>query len=183
VAGEALRSDMTPHERLLAIETATKLHEVTTWATAAVGPGAAALLLAIALWVGFRVAGAGASFKATFTVAAHALLPQALRALLTVPAAVVHAPVAPEALQALLPSSLAAALPASLSLPGPAMAAAGAIELFTLWTVALTASGMAQASGASRARTWVVVLVLFAAYVAVFKVVPAAGGLAPPGAR
>jgi Yip1 domain len=182
VAGDALRPDMTPHERTQAIESATKLHEVTTWAAAATGPGASAFLVALGLWLGFWVAGARTGFKTAFTVAAHALVPQALRALLTVPAALVRAPVAPDALSALLPSSLAALVPASLSLPAPALAAASAIDLFTLWTVALAGSGMAKASGASRARTGVVLAVLFVAYVAVFKVVPAAGGLWPKGA-
>ena len=177
VASDALRPDMTPHERTQAIETATKLHQVTTWAVAAVGPGASAFLLTLALWLGFWVAGAKTGFKTTFAVASHALVPQALKALLTVPAALVHAPVTPEALPRLLPSSLAVLLPASL--PAPALAAASALDLFTLWTLVLAGSGMSKASGASRMRTWAVLFVLFAAYVAVFKVVPSAPRGAP----
>lgn len=174
VASEALRPDMTPHERTQAIEAATKLFEVKTWAVAATGPASAALLVALALFLGFKAAGAGTTFKTGFTVAAHALVPQALRALLTVPAALVHAPVAPEALARLLPSSLVAVLPPSLGLPAPLLAAAGGLDLFTLWSLALAGAGMRQATGASRARTWAVLLVLFAAYLALFKVVPAA---------
>lgn len=170
VASDALRPDMTPHERTQAIETSTKLYQVTTWAVAAVGPGASAFLLTLALWLGFWIAGARTGFKTSFAVSAHALVPQALKALLTVPAALVHAPVAPDALLGLLPSSLAALLP--ISLPAPALAAASALDLFTLWTLLLVGSGMSKASGASRMRTWAVLLVLFAAYVAVFKVVP-----------
>ena len=182
VAGDTLRPDMTPHERDQAIETALKLGEVKAWAVAAVGPGVSAFLVGLALWLGFRVAGAQTGFKTAFTVAAHALVPQALRALLTVPAALVHAPVTPDALPRLLPSSLAALLPAIASLPAPALAAVGALDLFTLWTLVLAASGMRRATGASRLRTWAVLLVLFAAQVAVFKVAPAAGGLGPRGA-
>jgi hypothetical protein len=181
VAGDALRPDMTPHERTQAIEAAAKLHEVMTWASAGVGPGASAFLVTLGLWVGFWIAGARTGFKSSFTVAAHALLPQALRALLTVPAALVHAPVAPAELSRLLPSSLAAVLPGSL--PGPVLAAASALDLFTLWTLVLAGAGMRRASGATPVRTGVVMLVLFAAYVALFKVVPSAGGPWSQGAR
>jgi hypothetical protein len=182
VAGEQLRPDMTPHEREQAIEAATKLNEVTTWAIAGVRPPASALGLSLVLWLAFLAAGARSGFKPTFTVAAHALLPQALKALLTVPAALAHAPVRPDQLAQLLPSCLAAWLPASLGLPPLALAAASALDLFTLWSVVLVSSGMKKASGASPLRTWVVVLVLFAAWIAVFKVIPAAGGLSPRGA-
>jgi len=181
VAGESLRPDMTPHERTQAIETATKLHQVTTWGAAAVGPVASAFSLAVALWLSFWVAGAKTGFKAAFTVAAHALVPQAIKALLIVPAARVRAPVSPADLSNLLPSSLTAWLPSSLSLPGPAMAAVDAFDLFTLWSLALIGSGMAKASGASKLRTAIVLLVLFAAYIAVFKVVPSAGSFGSHG--
>jgi hypothetical protein len=181
VAAESLRPDMTPHERGQAIETAAKLNQVKTWAAAATTPVASAFLLCLGLWLGFQVAGARTGFKTAFTVAAHAAVPLALKALLTVPAALVHAPVTPDMLPGLLPSSLAALLPATLGLPGPALAAAAAIDLFTLWTLALAGSGMRKATGASRLRTAAVLLVLFAAYVAVFKVVPSAGGLGPRG--
>ncbi len=173
IAGDALRPDMTPHERLQAMETATKLYEVKTWAEAALGPVSSALALACVLWVAFRVAGARPGFKATFTVTAHALVPSALRALLTVPAVMAHAPVNPNELSQLLPSSVTAWLPGSVHWPGPALAAAGALDLFTLWSVVLLGSGMKTAAGASRLRTWLVMAVLFASYVAVFKVVAA----------
>ena len=181
VAGDTLRPDMTPHERSQAIETAAKLYQVTTWALAAVGPLASAFALTIALWLGFWVAGAKAGFKSTFTVSAHALVPQALKALLLVPAVIVRAPVAPADLPRLLPSSLELLLPASFSLPPAAMAAAGALDVFTLWSLVLVGSGMTQASGASRLRTWAVVLVLFVASVALFKIVPSSRAFGPRG--
>jgi hypothetical protein len=176
VAGQALRPDMTPHERELAIENATKLHHVVVWATAALMPSLNALLLTVALWLGFRVAGAPAGFKATLSVTSHALVPQALKALLLVAPARAHAPVSPEALDGLLPSNLALLLPKTVSLPPLAVPVATALDLFTLWTLFLLGSGMAAASRASKLRTAVVMFILFAAYVAVFKVVPAAGG-------
>lgn len=182
LAADSLRPDMTPHERSQAIETATKLNEVTTWALAALGPLTSAFFLAVGVWLGFWVSAAKTGFKATFAVCAHALLPQALKVLLMVPAAWAHAPISPAELPRLLPSSLSSLLPASLTVPAPALAALGAVDLFTLWSLGLLSAGMAKASGASKMRTWAILLVLFAAYVAVVKVVPSSGGFGPRGA-
>jgi hypothetical protein len=176
VAGHALQGDLTPHERELAIENAIKLHHVVTWAKALFTPVASALLITIALYFAFWVAGARTSFKATLTVTAHALIPQGVKALLLVAPARAHAPVAPDALATLLPTTLAAWLPKTVSLPGPAMVVAGALDLFTLWSLFLLGSGMAEASRASKLRTSIVLFVLFASYLALFKVVPAAAG-------
>lgn len=170
VAADRLQPEMTQHEREDATQTAVKLFKVQTWAVAAVGPLAQAFLVAFALWLGFRTAGARPGFKPTFTVAAHALVPQALHSLLIAPAAIAHAPVTPGQLAELLPSSLAAALPGSL--PPPVLAVASALDLFTLWSVVLLGTGMARASGASRLRAFAVVVILFLAYVALFKVAP-----------
>ena len=95
VAADRLQPEMTQHEREDATQTAVKLFKVQTWAVAAVGPLAQAFLVAFALWLGFRTAGARTAFKPTFTVTAHALVPLALRSLLTAPAAIAHAPVTP----------------------------------------------------------------------------------------
>lgn len=176
VAGHALQNDMTPHERELAIENALRLHHVASWAGAGLLPALSAVALSIALYFAFWVAGARTTFKQTLTVSAHALVPQALKALLVVPAARAHAPISPDALATLLPSNLLAWLPKTLSLPGPAMSALGAFDLFTLWSLLLVGSGMASASRASKLRTVIVMTVLFAAYIALFKVVPAAAG-------
>jgi len=180
-AAQKLRPDMTPHERAEALETATKLHHVTAWAGAAAGPAASAFLLALVLVAAFWVAGARTGFKETLTVSAHALIPNYLKALLAAPAAIVHAPVAPAQLDKLLPSSLAALLPGSL--PPAVLAAASSLDLFTLWALYLTGSGMAKASGASRRRAFTVTLVLFVAYVALFKVAPTASMAGGPGPR
>lgn len=181
IAAPKLQQEMTPHERTGAIETAVKLHHVTAWAGALVGPVASAFLLACFLWLAFWTAGARAGFKDTFTVSAHALLPNAVKALLVAPAAVLHAPVAPQQLDQLLPSNLAALLPGSL--PPPVLAAAASLDLFTLWALFLTGAGMAKASGASRVRAFVVVSVLFVAYVALFKIAPSASPAGGPGPR
>jgi len=178
-AGGQLRPDMTPHEREEALATAAKLETVKQWATAAVSPALNATLLAVAFFLAFWLAGARTGFKDTLTVTAHAQLPIWLKALLSAPAAVAHAPVAPDAVAKLLPSSLAALLPGSL--PPAAIAAAGALDAFTLWTAYLLGSGMAKASGASRRRAFVVTTVLFVAYVCLFKVIPSAAPAGGPG--
>jgi len=176
-----LKPEMTPHERAEALETATKLHHVAAWAGAAAGPAVSALLLACVLAAAFWVAGARAGFKETFTVSAHALIPLYVKALLAAPAAIVHAPVAPAQLDRLLPSSLAALLPGGL--PPPVLAAASSLDLFSLWALYLTGSGMAKASGASRRRAFAVTLLLFVAYVALFKIAPSASTGGGPGPR
>jgi len=149
------------------------------WAGAAASPSLLALGAAAFLFVGFRVAGTRPGFKETFAVAAHGMLPSWIGALLAIPALVLRAPIAPDDLPRLLPSSAAALLPQGA--PAPAIAGLSALELFTVWSIALVASGMAIASGASRARALTVTIVLFLAYVALFKVVPAASLAAGPG--
>lgn len=174
IASNQLRDDMTPHEREVATEQATKLFHVTTWAAAAAEPVASAFVAAIVLWLAFWVAGAKTTFKRAFTVAAHALVPLALRSLLTVPAAIAHQPIDPAQLSTLLPSSLASLLPAST--PPLALAVAGAFDVFTLWALMLAAAGMFKATGASKLRVSMVMLVLFAAGIALLALVPAASG-------
>jgi hypothetical protein len=171
--------DTTQHDREEAVVTARKLGHIAGWAGAAVSPSLLALGAAAFLFVGFRVAGTRPGFKETLAVAAHGMLPSWLGALLAIPALVVRAPVAPDALARLLPSSAAAFLPSGA--PPPLTAGLSSIELFTIWGVALVAIGMARASGASRARAFAVTIVLFVAYVALFKVVPSASVAAGPG--
>jgi hypothetical protein len=179
-AAGQLGPELTPHERQEALATATKLETVKQWAGAATSPAVLALLAAGFLFMGFRVAGARPGFRETFTVTAHGMLPVWLKQLLLAPAAVAQGPVAPAAVAKLLPSSLAAFLP---SLPPAALAAAGALDLFTLWALYLTGSGMAKAAGTSRRRAFTVTVVLFVAYVALFKIVPAAAQGGGPGPR
>jgi hypothetical protein len=180
-AAQKLGPEMTQHEREEALVTARKLETVKQWAGAATAPTALAFLAACFLYLGFWVGGARPGFVETFTVTAHGMLPAWLKHLLFVPAALAQGPVAPADVAKLLPSSLAAFLPASL--PPAALAAAGALDLFTLWALYLTGSGMARAAGTSRRRAFVITVVLFVAYVALFKIVPAAGSAGGPGPR
>ncbi len=174
----------TESQRAEAADTARKLGEIAGWAGAAVLPSALALAAVGALLAGFRVAGTRPAFRPTLAVTAHATLPVWLGGLLAIPPAISHAPVPPEDVPRLVPSSLAALLPSGAS--PPLVAALSSLDLFALWALALVVVGMARASGASRTRAAVVTVVLFAAYVALLKVVPAAlsaGAGAGPGPR
>lgn len=163
---------MTPHQLEEAEAQAAKIGAVFGYAGAGLGPAFAVLGTGLACWLAFKVAGTRPGLKPTMAVAAHALLPLALERLLAVPAALAQAPLAASEVPRLLPSSLAALLPASAS--PVALAAAGALDLFTLWALLLLAGGMARVAGASRLRAGVVVAVLFLAQVAFFRIAPAA---------
>lgn len=163
--------EQTQFQREEAVATARKLGHVFGWAGAALGPALLAAGAAAFLFAGFRVAGARPGFKETFAVAAHGMLPVWLAGLLAIPAVLARAPIPPDDLPRLLPSSLAALVPQAAP---PLAAALSAVDLFALWAVALVATGMVRASGASRARAFAVTFVLYAAYVALLKIVPAA---------
>lgn len=165
-------AEMTPHQRDEAIATAQKISTVGQWVAAVVMPSLQAVVAAVFLWLGFRVVGAPAGFRPTLAVSAHALLPVWLGRLLAIPALVRHAPVPVGDLPRLVPSSLAAFLPASA--PPPLAAAAGALDLFSLWALALAIAGMARVSGATRVRAAAVTIVLWVSYVCLFQIVPAA---------
>ncbi|ACG75486.1 conserved hypothetical protein [Anaeromyxobacter sp. K] len=173
-------AELTVSQREDNAATARKLGLIAGWAGAAALPALLAVAAAGCLFVGFRVAGARPDFKATLAVTAHGMLPVWLRGLLAIPAALVHAPLAPADVPRLVPSSLAALVP---SAPPPLAAALGAADLFTVWALVLVAVGMARAAGTSRLRAAVVTLVLFAAYVALLQVVPAALSAGGPGPR
>lgn len=161
----------TPFEREQAAATARKLGQIAGWSAAALLPAVFALAAAAALFVGFRVAGTRPAYRATLAVTAHGMLPVWLSGLLVIPAAIAKAPLVPAQLERLVPTSLAALAPHA----PPALAAAlGALGLFQLWALGLVGVGMARAAACSRTRAVVVTTVLFLAYVALFKVVPAA---------
>ena len=149
------------------------------YASAALGPALAAIGLALALWLAFRVAGTRPAFKPTLAVAAHALLPLAVAKLLLLPAILAKAPLPAAELGGLLPSSLAALLPAHGS---PLVAAAASsLDLFAAWTVVLLVLGMARVAGATRLRAGAVVVLLWAGWVVATKLLPASMAGGPGG--
>jgi hypothetical protein len=171
-------AEPTQYEREQSAMTARKLGALLDWSRAAFLPSLLAALAAGGLTLGFRTCGARASFQHALAVTAHGMLPIWLARLLSIPSALVQAPISAADVPRLLPSSAAALLPPGAS---PALAGAlGALDLFALWAVWLVALGMARAAGTSRTRALVTTLVLYLAYVAVFRVaIPSA--LAAPG--
>lgn len=174
----------TQYEREQSAAAARKLGELFDWARAAFLPSLLAALAAGGLVLGFRAAGARASFQPALAVAAHGMLPVWLARLLAIPSVLAHAPVPAADVSRLLPSSAAALLPAGAS---PALAGAlGALDSFSLWAVWLVALGMARATGTTRTRALLTTLVLYVAFVAVFGVAlpsalaASAGGRAAP---
>ncbi len=169
---------LTPHERDQKLAMAHKVGAALSYAGAVVTPAITALFLAFAFWIALIVAGGKPGFVPTFCVSAHALLPGALKGVLSVPAALARARIEPKALATLLPSNLAALVPAG----GHRVAAAllGAVDLFSLWTLVLLVLGMAHVAHVSRVRAGVATFVLWGAYVAVTRV--ALGSLGGGGA-
>jgi hypothetical protein len=165
-------SDLTPHQREEALAQAGKVGAVAVVAGAAVSPALSAVALAAVLFLAFRVAGTRPGFRDSLAVAAHGLLPLALKKLLTIPALLVASPVGVERLPGLLPSSLAALLPPSA--PPALSAGLSGLDLFGLLAAVLVAAGMARVAGATRLRAGLVVAVLWVAQLALFTIVPAA---------
>jgi hypothetical protein len=154
---------MSPNDREVALARAQKLGGVFTYGAALFGPTMRALAVASCLLLALRVAGAKAPFSNTFAAASFGLLPLALKDLLSLPALLrMHGIAARESDRA-LPSSLAALLPPGID--GPFAGLAQALDLFSLWSLALVTLGTAHAAGVSRRRAFAVVFVLWAAYV------------------
>lgn len=168
-------AQMTPYQREEAVVTARKIGTVAGYSAALLGPAAMALGAAVALWLGFKLAGGRPAFRPTFAVAAFAQLPGAVRELLSLPAVLRSESIDPAILPRLLPSSAGALLPAGAAGPGASLLYS--IDLFSLWAAALAALGMAAVARVSARRAAVTTALLWLAWVAVFKVsLPALGG-------
>ncbi|HVP67725.1 MAG TPA: YIP1 family protein [Anaeromyxobacteraceae bacterium] len=163
-----------PHDREVALDTARRVGTLGAYAGAGLGTPLAALFLAVALWLGFQVAGGRPDFRGSLTVASLGLIPGVAEQLLSVPALLVRGQVPPWALDRLLPAGPGALLP-----PGdrtPLAALLWSIDLFSIAAVALVAWGMARVASVSPRRALLTTAVLWLGYVAVFRVAPAAFG-------
>ena len=169
-------AQMTPHQREEAVATANKIGAVAGYAGAVFLPTAMALGAAFALWLGFKLAGGAPAFRPTFAVASFGQLPGAVHQLLLLPAVLRAEALDPSVVPRLLPSSAGALLPAGVT--GPIAAFLQAIDLFSLWSVALMVLGMASAARVSRGRAVATTLLLWLAWVAVVRVaLPRLGGV------
>jgi hypothetical protein len=168
-------AQMTPHDREMKIEQARKVAALASYTGAAFGTGLSALLGALWVWLAFKVVGSKPGFPETFTVMCWALLPGAIEALLSIPALLVRKTIPVERLATIFPANLGALLPAGAE--GPLASFLGAVDLFSLWALWLVAAGMAGVARVSTRRALVTVIVLWLAYVAVFRVaLPTLGG-------
>lgn len=168
-------AQMTPHDREVKIEQGRKVAALASYTGAAFGTGLSALLAALGVWLAFHVVGQKPGFAPTFTVMCWALLPGAIESVLSVPALLVRGTIRVEQLPALFPANLGTFLPAGTE--GPLASFLGAVDLFSLWSVWLVAMGMAGVAQVSKRRALVTTVVLWLAYVAVFRVaLPTLGG-------
>ena len=167
-------AEMTPAQLAEALATAQKMGAVMGWAGAALGPAALALLTALFLWVGLRVAGARPGFAPALSVAAWSAMPVALGRLLGVPGLLRVEAVAPDAVARLFPWNLAHWIPDATR--GPAAALAGTLDLFGLWGLWLLVVGSAQLAAVSRQRAGAVVFSLWAAGAALAMAAASATG-------
>jgi hypothetical protein len=165
-ATNPMMSQMSPHEREVAIETARRIAAVTSHASAVLSPGIAAAAVALILLVTLRILGIEASFVKVFSISAHALFPSALAMLLRMPAILSRPSIRAAELPSLLPSNLAAWIHADGRLAG----LLGACDLFTFWTVVLLVLGVAAIGEMRVCRAASAVGTLFVSYVAVFQI-------------
>lgn len=168
-------AQMTPHDREVKIDQARKVAALASYAGAAFGTGLSALLGALVVWLAFKVVGSNPGFPQTFTVMCWALLPGAIESLLSIPALLMRKTIPVEQLAAIFPANLGTLLPVGSD--GPLAHLLGAVDLFSLWALWLVAVGMAGVAKVSGRRALVTMIVLWLAYVAVFRVaLPTLGG-------
>ena len=153
---------LSPHDRTAKLEQAAKVGAFLAYAKALALPALRAGGVALALALGFWLAGTPAALLGAFRVASYGLLPLALRDLLSLPAALRAKDLPPGAAGGLFPSALARLL--SPAAPPPLVHLAEGLDLFALWAVVLLALGMAEVAGASRRRALGVLLALWVFY-------------------
>jgi len=99
------------------------------------------LLVALLFWFAFRLAAAELSFLQSFAVTLHALMPQALKALLSIPVVLGRQSISMEDARGgrILMSSLAAFAPEGTG--AALLALLGSVDFFTLWSLVLLIVG------------------------------------------
>jgi hypothetical protein len=170
----------TPHEMEEKIATRRKMGAVAGYAGALFGAPAVVFLVALALWVGFRVAGSAPGFAPTLAVSAWATVPSILSQLLSIPAVARAQDLLPASVPQLLPWNASYLLP--MGAKGATFAAAAALDLFNVWGAVLLALGMASVAGVSRRRSAAVVFLLWFGLVAAGMAAAAAAAASTPAA-
>ncbi len=168
-------AQMTPHDREVKLSQARKVAALAAYTGAAFGTGLSALVAALGVWLAFRVVGTKPGFPQTFTVMCWALLPGAIESVLSIPALIVRGTIPVEQLASIFPANLGTLLPVGTE--GPLASFLGAVDLFSIWSIWLVAVGMAGVAKVSGRRALITMIVLWLAYVAVFRVaLPTLGG-------
>lgn len=171
-------AQVTQHQMEEKVTTRRKMGAVTGFVGAVFGPPIYAFLVAAALWIAFRVAGAAPAFLPTLTIASWGLVPSALGRILSIPAVAQAQELVPEVIPQLVPWNASFFLPLGAS--GPAFAAASSLDLFGIWGAILLALGMATIAGTSRKRAAAVVVVLWFAILAAGMATASGSAASPP---
>ena len=122
-------------------------------------------LLAVILWVAFKVAGGELGYQTSLAVTLHALAPAAVAALLSIPVVLGSAKLDYQAVKSgsLLASNAAVFAPEDA---GPALTSLlGSLDIFSIWTLALLAIGYRIAAKVTRGTAIGVVVGLWIVYV------------------
>lgn len=128
------------------------------------------VMLGLGLFVIGRYVGGKATMQRTFSAAAYASLPGAVRSCVAAAVAWRMPVVRPDQMGGLVPK---------LDPANPVLARLfGGVDLFTLWTVVLCGFGLAAAGSMSKKRAFVTVVISFALWLAVTRLVM---GGPPPG--
>jgi hypothetical protein len=127
----------------------------------------AILVFSLVFWGAFTLAGGQPGFKRSLAVVSHAMMPLAVSALLAIPVVASVDRIGGEQLQSgSLVQSSAAALASEDA--GPVLIALlSKLDVFTLWTVVLTAIGFRFAAGVAPRTAAITSGLLWAVYVAV----------------
>jgi hypothetical protein len=123
------------------------------------------LLLALIFWVVFKLSGGEFSFPASFSVVLHALLPNSLAALLSIPVVMSKSTLSYEQVKAgsFLSSNLGAFAPAGTK--HGLLSLLSSIDVFSLWSLVLLIIGYRIAAKVSKGTAIGVVVGLWALYV------------------
>jgi hypothetical protein len=163
---EKSQGSATPEQVDRGMEVADKLNSVLRWLIPVFTAGVW-LLINLLFWMGFRFfAGSSLSYKTSFSVLLHSLMPQVISALLTLPVVLSRESVGIQEAQsgAILASNLGAFAPDDVG--KVARALLSSIDFFSIWTLLLLIIGYHLAARVSKATAASIVLVLWVLYVA-----------------
>lgn len=122
------------------------------------------LILAAIFWGALRAFGAENGFKQTFAVTVYAWLPQTIKGVLVTLIAMPRSAIDVRSMGSLLKSNLGAFVDRGDS---PALyALLSSVDLFNIWVIVLLTIGLAAISGFRRSKLAIMIVSLFAVYVA-----------------